>query len=372
MSEERSLLAFEWVARGLLVGVIAIGVFSGCRKQQASGGPPPNPPTLVVAAEAKRQPIAETLAVVGSLAANEFVEVKSETEGTVAEILFQEGQPVTKGALLIRLDETKFTASLAEAEANLKMSQTTFDRNKQLLAGKLISQQEYDQTASMLQANLATVELRKRLWQDARIYAPFSGIVGARSISPGQVISKNSTFTWLVDLDTVKAEFNVPERIVGEVKTGQAIELKVAAFPKEKFKGEVYFLAPQVDPTTRTLLMKARIPNADHKLKPGMFANLDLTLTLRDEAIIIPESALMTTGDRTAVYVIAADGTAQMRPVKVGLRTPGQIEIVNGVQAGEKVVAEGVQKVRPGGPVKAMGEEAQLKPNSGESAQARK
>jgi membrane fusion protein (multidrug efflux system) len=135
MSEERSLLASEWAARGLLVGVIAIGVFSGCRKQQASGGPPPNPPTLVVAAEAKRQPIAETLAVVGSLAANEFVEVKSETEGTVAEILFQEGQPVTKGALLIRLDETKFSASLAEAEANLKMSQTTFD-SKQAASGR--------------------------------------------------------------------------------------------------------------------------------------------------------------------------------------------------------------------------------------------
>jgi membrane fusion protein (multidrug efflux system) len=326
----------------------------GCRKQSA-GGPPPNPATQVIAAEAKREPIAETLAVVGSLAANESIEVKSETDGTVAEIPFKEGQPVKKGDLLIHLDETKFTASLAEAEANLKLAATTYERNQQLYRDKLIAQQDYDQAASLFQANQATVELRKRQLQDARIFAPFPGIVGARQVSPGQVISKNTTLTWLVDLDIVKAEFNVPERFLGEVKLGQAIELKVAAFPKEKFRGEVYFLAPQVDPNTRTLLMKARLPNAEHTLKPGMFANLDLTLTLRDDAIMIPESALMTLGDRTAVYVIASDGTAQMRPVKVGIRMPNQIEILSGLQAGEKVVAEGVQKVRPGGPVKISG-----------------
>jgi membrane fusion protein (multidrug efflux system) len=225
-------------------------------------------------------------------------------------------------------------------------------RNKQLLAGKLISQQEYDQAASMLQANLATVELRKRLWQDARIYAPFSGIVGARSISPGQVISKNTTFTWLVDLDTVKAEFNVPERFLGEVKTGQAIELKVAAFPKDKFKGEVYFLAPQVDPATRTLLMKARIPNTDHKLKPGMFANLDLTLTLRDEAVLVPESALMTTGDRTAFTLIASRWHSTDAAGQSGLRyCPGQNRNrKRSSSRKEKVVAEGVQKYGLAGP----------------------
>jgi membrane fusion protein (multidrug efflux system) len=206
-----------------------------------------------------------------------------------------------------------------------------------------------------LQVNQATVELRKRLLQDTRIVAPLSGTVGARSISPGQVISKNTTLTWLVDLELVKAEFNVPERFLGEIRQGQPVELAVAAYPKQKFKGEVYFIAPQVDPATRTVLVKARIPNADHKLKPGMFANFDLTLTLRQDAIVVPESALMATGERTSVYVIGADGTAQMRPVKVGLRTANQIEIVSGLQEGEKVITEGLQKVRPGGAVKVGG-----------------
>ena len=205
--------------------------------------------------------------------------------------------------------------------------------------------------ASLFQANQATVELRKRQLQDARIPAPFSGVVGSRSVSPGQVIAKNTTLTWLMDIETVKAEFNVPERILGEVKPGQQIELRVAAFPKERFKGEVYFLAPQIDPNTRTLLMKARVPNPKHLLRPGMFVNLDLTLTLREKAIMIPESAVMSMGERTMVYVVAGDATAQMRPVKIGLRLPNQIEIVDGLKAGEKVVAEGVQKVRPGAPV---------------------
>jgi len=338
--------------RAVLAALLALVVLTGCNKKPTAGGAPLNMATTVVAAEAKRQPIAETLALVGTLAANEFIEVKSETDGTIAEILFEEGQPVKKGDLLIRLDESKLAAGLAESEANLKLSAATFERNKELLREKLVSQQEYDQSAATLQANQATVALRKRLLQDTRIYAPFAGLAGSRSVSPGQVIAKNTTLTWLVDLEIVKAEFNVPERFLSGVKIGQAVQLTVAAYPKEKFQGEVYFLAPQVDPNTRTLLMKARIPNAAHQLKPGMFANLDLTLTLRQEAIVIPESALMSQGDRTSVYVIGADGTAQVRPVKVGLRIPNQIEILDGVQPGEKVVSEGLQKVRPGGPVK--------------------
>ncbi len=328
-------------------------LLSGCRKNPAAGGPPPGAmATVVVAAEAKVQSLAETLAVVGTLIPNESIEVKSEIEGTVEEVGFNEGQTVKKGDLILRLDETKYRAALDQAEANLQLSKVTFDRTKQLVDDKTISPQEYDQALSIFHANEAGVTLRKRELKDARIMAPFSGTLGARMVSPGQVISKNTTLTWLVDLDPVKAEFNVPERFIREVKNGQKIELRVAAFPNERFAGEVYFLAPQVDPATRTLLVKARVPNPDRKLRPGMFVNLDLTLKLRDGSIVIPESALMSMGERTSVYVIGADGNAQLRPVKVGLRMPNQIEIVTGLSAGEKVVAEGLQKVRPGGAVK--------------------
>ncbi len=332
-------------------GLLALFATPGCNKKPAEGAGAALPPTTVLAVEAKRAPIAETLALVGTLAGNETVEVKSETEGTIAEILFSEGQPVKKGDLLIRLDDSKLAASLAEAQANLELSATTFERSKVLYRDKLISQQEFDQAAATYQAHKASVELRRRQLADARIFAPFSGVTGSRTISPGQVISKDTTLTWLVDLEIVKAEFNVPERFLSEVKPGQEIQLTVAAYPKQRFTGEVYFLAPQVDPNTRTLLLKARVANPERRLKPGMFANLDLTLTLRQDAVVIPESALISQGERTSVYVINAEGKAQMRPVKVGLRTANQIEVKEGLAVGEKVVTEGIQKVRPGAQV---------------------
>jgi membrane fusion protein, multidrug efflux system len=338
--------------RLLALTLVPFLLCAGCKKRPAAGGPAPTMATSVIAAEAKRQPIAETLALVGTLAANEFIEVKSEIDGTIAEILFEEGQPVKKDDLLIRMDESKLNASLAEAEANLKLSTATFERAQELARGKLIPQQEYDQAASIFQANKATAELRRRQLKEARIYAPFAGVAGSRSVSPGQVISKNTVLTWLVDLSIVKAEFNVPERFLSGVKSGQRVQLTVAAYPRQKFEGEVYFLAPQVDPNTRTLLMKARIPNAEHELKPGMFANLDLTLTLRQDATVIPESALLSQGNRTSVFVIDSNSNAQVRPVKVGLRIPNHIEILSGLEPGERVVAEGLQKVRPGGPVR--------------------
>lgn len=329
--------------------------FCGCKKQSppAAGGPSGGFAIPAVLAEARREAVSEALSLVGTLAANEMVEIKSETDGTVEKILFEEGAAVKGGDLLIQLDESKAAAAVAEAEANFNLSRVTHEREQQLFQKQLVSQQEMDQAAAVLDANRASLDLKKRLSKDTRIYAPFSGITGGRVVSPGQVISRNTTLTWLVDLDTVKVEVAVPERFIGQLKTGQMIELAVAAFPGEKFRGELYFIAPQVDPTTRTALVKARIPNATRRLKPGMFANLDLTLKLKDNAVVIPEDAVMASGDRTLVYVVGADDTAQIRPVKLGIRMAGSVEVVSGLQGGERVVAEGVQKVRPGGKVRA-------------------
>ncbi len=329
--------------------------FCGCKKQAppAAGGASGGFATPAVLAEARREAVSEALSLVGTLAANEMVEIKSETDGTVEKIRFEEGAAVKGGDLLIQLDESKAAAAVAEAEANFNLSRVTHERKQQLFQKQLVSQQELDQAAAVLDANRASLDLKKRLSKDTRIYAPFSGIAGGRVVSPGQVISRNTTLTWLVDLDTVKVEVAVPERFIGQLNAGQTVELAVAAFPGEKFRGELYFIAPQVDPATRTALVKARIPNAARRLKPGMFANLDLTLKLKDNAVVIPEDAVMASGDRTLVYVVGADDTAQIRPVKLGIRMAGSVEVVSGLQGGERVVAEGVQKVRPGGKVRA-------------------
>ncbi|MBI3417241.1 MAG: efflux RND transporter periplasmic adaptor subunit, partial [Verrucomicrobia bacterium] len=289
---------------------------------------------------------------------NESVEIKSETEGIVQEVLFNEGERVEKGHLLLRLDESKWSAAVSEAEANFKLSQANFDRAQQLLKDKLISQQEFDQAAAIFEVNRSSLELKKRNLKDARVIAPFTGMTGSRSVSPGQVISRNSTLTWLIDLDQVKVELNVPERFLSQVKIGQSIEFDVAAYAGQKFKGEVYFIAPQVDLVYRTALVKALIKNREHLLKPGMFANLELTLKVRDEAVVIPEVAILNNGDTTYVYLVNSDQAAQMQVIKVGQRLSRWAEITDGLRGGEQVIVEGHQKIAPGIKVKPAGPEA--------------
>lgn len=339
--------------RTLITVALALGLFlCACQKPPAAGGPTVFPPTQVVAVEARVEPVTEKLSLVGTLAANEMVELKSEIEGVIQQLNFEEGQRVEKGRLLIQIDDSKLVASAAEAEADFKLSKANHDRSVQLFKDKTISQQEFDQVAAKFEQHKATLDLRRRLIRDTRLVAPFAGVMGPRNISPGQVIDKHSSLGWLVDLDPVKVEVNVPERFLAQLQAGQVIEVKIAAFPGRPFKGPVYFVGPQVDPATRTALVKARLPNPELVLKPGMFANLDISLQVRDKAVVIPESAIMSNADRTSVFVIDAESNAQVRPVVVGVRLAGVVEITSGLQGGERVVSEGLQKVRPGSKVK--------------------
>jgi membrane fusion protein (multidrug efflux system) len=342
-----------------IMALVAAGAATGCKPKPAGGSGMGGMPAIqVVAVDAKLQPVTESLSLVGTITPKEMVEIKAETDGIVQDINFKEGQRVEQGQLLVSLDETKSAAALAQVEANLKLSEANFERAKQLFKDKLVSQQEYEQSAATHAVNQASVDLQRRLLKDARINAPFGGIVGARQISPGQVIARSMVLTWLVDLDTVKVEVNVPERYLQELKVGRSLEFTVAAFPAEKFHGEVYFVSPQVNENLRTALIKARIANPDHKLLGGMFASLELTLKVRDSAIVIPEPAIMSNGDNFSVFVVDKDGNAQLRPIQVGLRLAGKAEVLKGLNAGDKVVVEGVQKLRPGGPVKLSPPEA--------------
>jgi membrane fusion protein (multidrug efflux system) len=333
----------------LLFGMVFI---AGCKKQAA--GPAKMPPPQVVVAEARRERVVETLSRVANIQANEMVAISSETDGVVQEMPFEEGQKVEKGQLLVRLDETKLAATLAQAEANFKLSEANFERAKQLAAEKLISQQEFEQNAATFQANQANLDFTKRQLKDAKILAPFEGVVSSRQVSPGQIITKNTIISWLIDYDPVKVEFHVPEKFLGQVKEKQPIEVTVEAFPNEIFRGKVFFVSPYVDPTNRTAQVKAYIPNPDHRLKPGMFASLQLTLLVRENSTVIPEAAITQILTNSQAMVIAVDGsgTAQLRKIKTGVRLVGAIEVLEGLKPGEKVIVEGLQKVVPGAPVR--------------------
>lgn len=350
------------------LGIGLIAAFGlGCKKEGAAGagGPAKMPPPQVVVAQARTERVLETLPRVANIQANEMVEIKSETDGVVQEILFEEGQRVEKGQLLVRLDETKLAASLAQAEANFKLSAANFERSKQLFDDKLISQQEFDQNAAVFQANQANIDFTRRQLKDARIYAPFEGVVSSRQVSPGQIISKNTIFTWLIDYDPVKVEFYVPEKFLGQVKEKQKIEVTVEAYPNQKFYGDVFFVSPYVDPTNRTAQVKAAIPNPETRLRPGMFASLDLTLVVRENATVIPEAAITQVLTNGQAMVIAVDdgGTAQLRKIRTGVRMVNSVEVMEGLKPGEKVIVEGLQKVVPGAPVR-------IAPESGTAAGA--
>jgi membrane fusion protein, multidrug efflux system len=330
-------------------GAGAIVLLAGCGKPAGQAGG--MPPIQVVAVEAKRQPVSENLSLVGTVTADETVEIRSEIDGTVQDIKFEEGKPVEKGQLLIQLDPTKLTASLDETEAQFKLTDENFQRMKTLQKDNVMAQQEYDQAASAYNISHAILDRKRRELQDTQVLAPFAGVMGSRLVSPGQVIDKDAKLTSLVALDPVKIEMNVPERFLGQMALGQKIEVKVAAYGDEKFKGEVYFIAPQVDSDTRTVLVKAKIPNSDFRLKPGMFASLDLTLKVREDAVVIPEAALILNADTVAVFVVDDKQTAQLVMVKTGLRMDGQVEITDGLKGGEHVIVEGYQKTQPGAPV---------------------
>lgn len=340
-----------------MLGVVLLSV-SACRPEGPAGAPGPmQGATPVVVSSVGRERVVESLSLIGTIEANEMVEIKAETLGIVEKILFEEGQDVALGDVLIQLDREKLEYGYEESVANLKLSQSELARNEQLFGEKLISRQEYDQAATRAESNGAVAELRKRQLRDADVVAPFAGVIGGRNVSPGQVITRDETLTWLVDLDPVKVKFNVPERFLQMAKTGQPVSIKVAAFPGRVFEGQVYFVAPFVDSNTRNIEVKASVPNSDRSLIPGMFANLELTLTIRNQALVIPEMAIFRTleDDEAMVYVVGADSVAEMKTISVGERMAGKVEVLTGLEEGELVIVEGTQKIGPGAPVAISG-----------------
>jgi membrane fusion protein (multidrug efflux system) len=336
----------------LFLALVLPGVFVACEKPGGQkGGPPGGFATHVIAVKALREAITERLRVVGTVLANEAVDLKSEVDGRIVAIHFEEGQQVKDGQVLLSLDAGETEAMLAEAEASQRWAQSKWQRASELLKNRTMSQQEADEARAQFDMSAAkVVQIRERL-RDLTIKAPFSGVIGARQVSPGQVVSRETIVAKLSDLDPVKVEGNVPERFLALARTGASFQLSIAAFPSETFAGEVYFVAPQIDPVSRTALVKARVANPDLRLKPGMFASAELTLQVKQNALAIPEAALMPQGENFAVIVVDEQMTATMRPVKPGIRTAGRVEIVEGLREGETVVVEGWQKTRPGGKV---------------------
>jgi membrane fusion protein (multidrug efflux system) len=321
------------------------------------GGPPKVP---VEAAKVATGAISERITSVGSLTSNESVIVRPEIAGRVVEIGFQEGQPVKQGDLLIRLDDSLNRAEVAETEARLELAKRNFERTEELYSGKITTARARDEARANLDVSTATLELAKVRLEKTRIVAPFDGIAGLRNVSVGDYVTAGQDLFNLEEIDPIKADFRIAEKFLSALRTGQAIQIGVDAFPGRSFEGVVYAIDPRIDAAGRSIVIRAKVDNDERLLRPGLFARITLIFELKPEALTVPEQAIMPRGDDQFVYRVI-DGKAMQTKVRIGTRRDGRVEIVEGLTGDDVVVTAGHQKIRDGAAVQIINEAASVK-----------
>ena len=330
----------------LLASVVLLSACKGAAPGGEAGGPPGSgmPPMAVETAKVEAKPLSAGFEAVGSLRADESVVVRPEVAGRIVNIRFIEGSHVSAGQTLFSLDDSEARASVNEAAANLVNSQRAVARAKDLVAQKLISQSDSDKAVAQLGVDQARLASARAALVKMSLNAPFAGQIGLRSVSVGEFVNVGQDLVTLVQLDPIEVDFSVPETMLAQLSNGQKLTLQVDAFPGEQFTGQVLAIDPVIDSNSRSVKLRAQIPNPAFKLKPGQLARLQLvTGDAAATALLVPEQALMQEGDSRFVYTVVA-GKAKKTAVTTGRRVPGQVEIVNGLHAGDEVITAGQAK----------------------------
>lgn len=303
----------------------------------------------VITARAEKQAINVGIEAIGTSNANESVSITSKTSNIVTAIHFSDGAAVQSGQVLVELDRGQTAADLAAATASFEESRSQFNRSRELVSTQVISKAQYEQLEATMKANDARVAAAKSRLDDTYIRAPFTGRVGLRRVSLGSLINPGTIITTLDDTSSMKVDFAVPEMYVGELKDGQGVVARSSAYPGRQFAGRVVSVDSRIDAATRSVTVRALVPNRDAALKPGMFLTIALSQERRS-ALLIPEEALVPEQARQFVFVV--DGTAvKKREVALGRRQPGSVEVTTGLNVGDHVVIEGTQKLRDGAPI---------------------
>jgi membrane fusion protein (multidrug efflux system) len=253
---------------------------------------------------------------------------------------------------LLRSEEQD--ALLLEARAQQRLAQDVYDRTQRLTNQDVSSLARRLESSAKLDQAKARVALAELEVQRTRIRAPFDGVTGQRLVSVGDRVDEKVGMVTVASVDRLQLHFSITEQAAGLARTGVPILVRVGAWPGEQFPGEVYFISPSIDAGSRRLLLKAWIPNAEHKLKPGMFANVDVVIAERDDALLVPESALIYDRNGTYLWRVDDQDRAEKIPIEIGLRQAGEVEILKGVVAGDRIVSAGTNKVRAGGEIDAV------------------
>ncbi len=316
-------------------------------KASTVGAPPARAVQPVESAVAESGTVADEVEAIGTLTANESAAIAPEIAGRITSLDFKEGQPVKAGQTLVQLDSSILDDELRQAESELTLAESTFERTNELVkrgAGTVVAQQT---AISQRIAAQVKLEVAKTRLEKSKLQAPFDGIAGLRSISAGNYVNAGQPIVTVTSVDPIKVDFRVSEIFLRNIKEGQKITARADARPGMQFDGEIYAIDPVVDENGRAIRLRARIANKDGSLAPGLFARVTITTGARENATLIPETAIVPQASGAAVYVIE-NSVARLRMVKLGKRLPGKVEIIDGVKPGETVVTAGQMRLREG------------------------
>jgi len=333
----------------LVIVVILVGAFIVWKTQwQQSAAPKVFPPAVVSATEVIEEHWQPSLQSVGSLVATHGINVSTEVNGTVSEIVFQSGQPVQQGDVLIRLDDAVDEAALEALRAESKLAQIQFRRSQDLLKKKVISKSEYDEAEAKFEAARARARQQQAIIKRKIIRAPFSGLVGIRQVDLGEYIKDGDPIVSLQALDPIYVDYTLSERYLNKIKTGQTVELQLDAMPDQVFNGEISALNSAIDTGTRTLKIRATLNNSEGLLRPGMFASVNTITDAAQGVHTLPHTAISFNTYGNFVFVITKNEqgmTVKRTPIETGESRQGRVA-VTGLPPGTQVVRTGLVKLR--------------------------
>ena len=358
----------RFLTRALLV-VLVVGLCAGAiiaLKQKKAAElaamsersmPPAAVSVATVSADAWRQ----SLFAVGTLAADQGIDVTAPLPGTVVDISFESGQVVKRGQVLLSQDVGIQMAELEGLEAALDLREVQYERAKRLLAERQVSQSDYDAARAARDEAEAALKAKRAYIERKRVYVPFDGVLGIRMVDLGTYLEPGDPIVPLQALQPIHVDYALPEHLLSRLAVGQVVELAVPAYPGETFRGQITAFDPGIDPATRNVRIRATLPNADHRLRPGMFAEVATVQEAERPVLALPETAVTYSPYGNTVYVIIEqDGqtSVERRQVQTGEVREGRVEVTAGALSGDRVVAVGQNKLRNGMPVNVVPEEA--------------
>ena len=302
------------------------------------------PPLTVTAIVVSSKDFSNAISLSGSIEANENVEIRSEVSGIVEKISFSEGTNVSKGQVLLKVNDIELRAQLSQAFTKQKLASENERRAKLLLQKEAISQEEYDIASAEFRSLKAQTQLIQAQIAKTTIRAPFSGKIGLRNISPGTYVTPTTIITKLVSSSQVKISFSIPEKYASEIENNAAILFTIPNNP-QKFSAKIYAIEPEIETATRTLKIRAIADNSNGKLLPGTFATIELSLKNIKDAIVIPTEAVVPIQNGKVVY-IANNGKAKEVKIETLARTAKDVVVTSGIKSGDTLLTSGVMALK--------------------------